>query len=48
MDKNVSDNAVAGKAWVGGVCKAMYRTSINEDGGYYTTVSVTAHELGHK
>lgn len=38
---------MAGKAWVGGVCNG-YRTSINEDGAYFVTVSVAAHEIGHK
>ncbi|XP_045181277.2 A disintegrin and metalloproteinase with thrombospondin motifs 16-like [Mercenaria mercenaria] len=43
---STSNDGVAGKAWVGGVCN-NYRTSINEDGSYFVTVSVAAHEIGH-
>ncbi|KAL4225404.1 hypothetical protein ACF0H5_016094 [Mactra antiquata] len=43
---STSNTGVAGKAWVKGVCNS-YRTSINEDTTYFTTVSVFAHELGH-
>ncbi|XP_045177053.2 A disintegrin and metalloproteinase with thrombospondin motifs 16-like [Mercenaria mercenaria] len=43
---DTSNDGVSGMAWVGGLC-SDFRTSVNEDGSYFVTVSVAAHEIGH-
>ena len=44
---DIRNDGVAGVAYVGGAC-GRYRVSVQEDGDYFVTTSVTAHELGHK
>ncbi|XP_053393340.1 A disintegrin and metalloproteinase with thrombospondin motifs adt-2-like isoform X2 [Mercenaria mercenaria] len=43
---NISDTSVAGTAPMDGAC-SYARVSIQEEGSYYATTAVAAHELGH-